>query len=123
MRPRGYAQELERRRFRAVELMDQGEPRKLIARILGVSPAALSRWRKLADAGALKAKPQPGAPRRLSDQDLQRLEGLLLQGATAHGWLNDLWTGSRVSQVIERHFGIKYHPAHVSRMLLTRQQM
>jgi len=117
MRRRGYAQELERRRFRAVELMDRGEPRKMIARILGVSPAALSRWCKLADAGALKAKPQPGAPRRLSDQDLQRLEGLLLQGATAHGWLNDLWTGSRVGQVIERHFGIKYHPAHVSRML------
>ena len=117
MRPRGYAQELERRRFRAIELMDQGEPRKLIARILGVSPTALSRWRKLADAGALKAKPQPGAPRRLSDEDFQRLEGLLLQGATAHGWLNDLWTGSRVGQVIERHFGIKYHPGHVCRML------
>lgn len=120
MRPRGYAQELERRRFRAVELMDRGEPRKLIARILGVSPAALSRWRKLADAGALGAKPQPGAPRRLSDQELQTLEGLLLQGATAHGWLNDLWTGSRIAQVIERHFGIRYHPAHVTRMLRER---
>jgi hypothetical protein len=43
---------------------------------------------KLADAGALKAKPQPGAPRGLTDQDFRRLEELLLQGATAHGWLN-----------------------------------
>src|SRR3954468_24357186 len=103
MRPRGYAEELDRRPFRAVELMDRGEPRKLIARILGVSPAALSRWRKLADAGELKAKPIPGAPRRLTDQDFRRLEGLLLQGATAHGWLNDLWTGARVGQVIEKH--------------------
>ena len=107
MRPRGHAEELERRRFRAVELMDQGEPRKLISRIIGVSPAALSQWRKMAGAGALKAKPHLGPPRRLSDQDLQRLEGLLSQGATAHGWLNDLWTASRVSQVIERHFGVK----------------
>jgi transposase len=110
MRPRGSAQELERRRLRAVALMDRGEPRKLIARILGVSPTALSRWRKLADAGELKAKPTPGAPRRLTDQDYRRLEVLLLQGATVHGWCNDLWKGDRVSQIIQRHFGIKYHP-------------
>ena len=110
MRPRGSPQELERRRFRAIELMDRGEPRKLIARILGVSPTALSRWRKLADAGELQAKPIPGAPRRLTDEDFRRLEGLLLQGATAHGWLNELSTGARVSQVIEKHFGVKYHP-------------
>src|SRR4051812_23082968 len=107
MRPRGSPQELERRRFRAIELMDRGEPRELIARILGVSPAALSRWRKLANSGALKAKPIPGAPRRLTDQDFRRLEDLLSQGATAHGWLNDLWTGARVGQVIEKHFGVK----------------
>jgi putative transposase len=108
---------LERRRFRAIELMVQGEPRKLIARKLGVSPAALSQWRKLADAGKLKAKPTPGAPRRLTDEDYRRLEELLLQGATAHGWLNDLWTGSRVSQIIEKHFGVKYHPAHACTIL------
>jgi transposase len=120
MRPRGNPQELERRRFRAIELMDRGEPRKLIARILGVSPEALSRWRKLADAGELKAKPIPGAPRRLTDQDFRRLEGLLLQGATAHGWLNDLWTGARVGQVIEKHFGVKYHPAYVCGLLKQR---
>ena len=117
MRPRGNAQELERRRFRAIELMEQGEPRKLIARILGVSLGALSQWRKRADAGALEAKPQLGAPRRLTDQDYRRLEELLLEGATAHGWLNNLWTGSRVSRVIEKHFGIKYHPGHVCRIL------
>ena len=69
MRPRGSPQELEHRRNRAIELMDQGEPRKLIARFLGVSPAALSRWRELADAGQLQARPIPGAPRRLTDQD------------------------------------------------------
>jgi hypothetical protein len=53
----------------------------------------------------------------LTDQDYRRLEGLLLQGATAHGWLNDLWTGARVGQVIEKYFGIKYHPGHVCRLL------
>jgi transposase len=117
MRPTGSAADREWRRFRAIELMDQGEPRKMIARILGVSPTALSLWRKRADAGELKAKPRPGAPRRLTDQDFQKLEGLLLQGATAHGWLNDLWTGARVAQVIERNFGVKYHPARVCRLL------
>jgi hypothetical protein len=56
----------------------------------------------------------------LNDQDVRKLEVLLLQGATAHGWLNNLWTGARVSQVIEKHFCVKYHPAHVCRMLKQR---
>jgi transposase len=97
--------------------MEQGEPRKLIARFLGVSLTSLSRWRKLADAGELRAKPTPGAPRQLTNQDFRSLEELLLQGATAHGWLNDLWTGPRVAQVIEKHFRVKYHPNYICGLL------
>jgi transposase len=120
MRPIGSAEELERRRFRAVRLIQEGVPRKWIARVLGVPRGTLSRWCKLAEAGALQAKPQPGAPRRLTDQNYRELEELLAQGATAHGWPNNLWTAGRVGEVIERHFQVKYHPAHVSRILKNR---
>jgi transposase len=120
MRSPGSSEDLERRRFRAVELMDEGVPRKLLARILDVSPASLSRWRRLADSGMLAAKPNPGAPRKLSDDDCRELEQLLLEGATAHGWLNNLWTAARVSRLIYDHFGVKYHPGHVSRILRDR---
>jgi Winged helix-turn helix len=28
-----------------------------------------------------------------------------------------VWTGERVAEVIRREFGVRYHPAHVSRLL------
>ena len=72
MRPVGRAAELERRRFRAVELISEGVSRKLIARVLGVSPVSLCRWCKLAASGDLGAKPVPGRPRRVAVRQQNR---------------------------------------------------
>src|SRR6266542_2735225 len=47
MRPIGSATELERRRRRAVESVEAGESPTLVARILGVAPSSLHRWRRL----------------------------------------------------------------------------
>jgi transposase len=120
MRPPGNAADLERRRFRAVELMEEGVPRELLARVLGVSPGSLSRWRKLAETDMLRAKPNLGAPPRLTDEDCAELERLLLKGATSYGWQNNLWTAGRVGCLIHEAFGITYHPAQVSRILRER---
>jgi transposase len=120
MPSQGTAAELERRRFRAVKLIEEGVPRKWIVRVLGVSQGALSRWCKLAASGGLQAKPHLGCPRRLTDEDCQRLKGLLSEGAAAHGWDNNLWTCARVREVINKHFGVEYHPAHVARLLRDR---
>jgi len=65
----------------------------------------------------LVARPPSGAKRRLSDAQLVRLEVLLRQGATAHGFPNELWTSSRVAQLIQQHFGVTYHPDYVRRLL------
>lgn len=46
----------------------------------------------------------PGRPRSLDDSQLMALESLLSNGASAHGWPNDLWTIKRVGAIIERHF-------------------
>jgi hypothetical protein len=56
----------------------------------------------------------------LTDADLRRLEGLLVQGAKAHGWPNELWTAARVARLIDRHFGARYHPEHVRKVLKRR---
>lgn len=110
--------ELQRRRQRAVELVDAGEPPSIVARILGVTPSSLHRWRRMArQPGGLAAKPASGPEPLLSDQQLTVLEALLKQGAAAHGWSNQLWTGKRVAALIYRHFGIDYHPAHVLKLL------
>jgi transposase len=102
-------------------LLAQGEAPAVIARILGVTPSSLHRWRRLArqDHG-LDAKPTPRAKRRLTDSQLSELEGLLDQRATAHGFPNELWTAARVAQLIHRHFGVRYHPDYILRLLRRR---
>jgi transposase len=122
MRPIGTADELERRRRRAVELMQRGESPTVIARILGVCRTSLYRWLGLAEQSpeSLSAMPHPGPKPRLSDEQLGELEALLLQGAKAHGWHNDVWSADRVAEVIRRHFGVAYHVEHVRKIIRRR---
>jgi transposase len=122
MRPIGTADELERRRRRAVELMPHGASPTVIARILGVCRTSLYRWLGMAKDSpeALASNPHPGPTPRLSDEQIRELEGLLLQGAKAHGWHNDLWSAHRVAEVIRRHFGLGYHPEHVRKIIRRR---
>jgi transposase len=121
MRPQGTSAELERRRRRAVELVEQGESPTVVARILGVRPASLHRWRRMAQKPhGLDAKPIPGRPRQLSDYHLGKLERLLRQGAKKHGWPNDLWTADRVARLLRERFGVSFHPEHVRKILKRR---
>ncbi len=70
------------------------------------------RWRS----GAHRAA-RSGAPVRLSAADRQKLPGMLERGAESFGFRGELWTCARVGKLIEREFGVRYHPAHVSRIL------
>jgi transposase len=121
-RPLGTSAELERRRRRAVALVDQGERPTTVARILGVNRNSLYRWRKMAEQGSdgLAAKPHPGLPPRLTDAQLARLDALLRQGAKVHGWPDALWTVKRVAEMIRRHFDVSFHPEHVRKLLKRR---
>lgn len=121
MRPKGTAAELERRRRRAVELVEQGESPAVVARILGVRPSSVHRWRRMArKPHGLNAKPVPGPTPRLADYHLRKLERLLLQGAKKHGWPNDLWTADRVARLLRERFGVAFHPEHVRKILKRR---
>jgi transposase len=118
-RPIGTSAELERRRRRAVELVNNGEAPTTIARILGVNRNSLYRWRKAAERqpDGLAAKPHPGPTPRLTDAQLAELDTLLRQGASQHGWSDTLWTIKRVAEMIRRHFGVSFHPEHVRKLL------
>ncbi len=121
MRPTGTAAELERRRRQAVERYHAGDSPTVIARILGVDRGSVHRWVRLAATpGGLAAKPVPGPKPLLSNHQLKELETLLLQGARAHGWSNQLWTADRVAALIDQHFGVAYHPEHVRKLLKRR---
>ncbi len=56
---------------------------------------------------------------RLTEQH-RHLATLLLQGAKAHGWPNELWTCARIRVLIQRHFGVSFHHDHVGRLLRQR---
>ena len=122
MRPIGTAEELERRRRRAVELVRQGESPDDVAHFLGCGRSSVYTWVKLDRDAAekLAAKPHAGPKPRLTDEQITELEGLLLKGAKANGWHNDLWSAHRVAQMIRRHFGVEYHTEHVRKVIRRR---
>lgn len=120
MRPVGTAAELERRRRRAMRLLDGGHSLTTVAHRVGAAVSAVWRWREAVrrhGPASLAAKPVPGRPPKLTARQRQRLPRLLARGAQAHGYPNDLWTTKRVAAVIAREFDVAYHPAHVSRLL------
>ena len=110
----------EGRRLRALELKERGWKQTQIADALGVSEGAVSQWMKRArekGVEALRHKPPPGAPSRLSEDQRAKLPELLARGAQAYGFKGEVWTCERVAVVIRREFGVSYHPAHVSRVV------
>ena len=106
--------------MRAWELHEEGWSGKDIAAALRVSAAAVSGWVKRARMGgieALRRRPAPGPTPKLTAAQRARLPDLLAQGAEAHGFVGDVWTTKRVAAVIKRVLGVRYHPAHLSRLL------
>lgn len=121
MRPKGSSAKLEQRRRDAVAMMKQGVKPAAVARALRVSLVSVGRWRRVAfDGGvaALAAKPVPGRPLKLSLTERQRIGDILLKGPIHYGYTTELWTLARVAEVIERRFGVRYHPSQVWRILL-----
>jgi transposase len=110
----------EARRLRAGELSQKGWKQKDIAEALGVSAGAVSQWLKQARAEgpeALRHRKGGGPKPRLSEEQVAQLPKLLAQGAEHFGFRGDVWTQPRVAALIQREFGVSYHPAHVGRLL------
>lgn len=110
----------ERRRLRAWELHLQGWKQKDIADKLDATPGAVSQWIKRGrqeGVHALKKRKACGPPRRLSWVQRAQLPRLLARGAPSFGFSGEVWTRARVAAVIEREFGVKYHPDYVGSLL------
>jgi transposase len=108
------------RRLRAAELHEEGWTGQEIAVALGVSGGAVSQWlKRLREGGqeALRANPPPGPTPRLTGEQREHLPALLAWGAEAYGFRGDIWTTKRIAAVIEREYGVRYHPDHVGRLL------
>ncbi len=111
---------LERRRMRAVRLFGEGETQASVARRLGVSRTTAMRWAQaFEDEGrdGLRAAGRAGLKPRLSAEQLEDVEAVLIEGPVAFGYTTEFWTLPRVAEVIQASTGIRYHPGHVWRLL------
>ncbi|MGB9872774.1 MAG: IS630 family transposase [Anaerolineae bacterium] len=121
MRPKGSAEALEMRRMIGGKMLKEGRGVREVSRLTGASPSTVSRWKKEMEEGgleALRAKPHPGRPPKLTAAQKRGLERILLKGAQAAGFPTDLWALERVALVIEREFGVRYHPRYVWHILI-----
>lgn len=109
------------RRAEGVRMLGSGKKTQAqIARDLGVSEAAVSKWNKeLQEKGsdALKLRKASGRPPKLNQEAKKQLAEKLKQGAIVAGFPTEQWTQARVKKVIEQEFGAIYHQNYISRLL------
>jgi transposase len=111
---------LEERRLKGLALLSEGRSQAEVARLLGVTPAAVCYWQRAIDGGgpkALRAVPRSGRPTLVPREQLATLPDLLARGALSYGFSTDLWTIPRILQVTETVWGVRYTPTAMWRLL------
>jgi transposase len=123
MRTQGSPDELERRRLLAVRRMLEGYAADEVAEFLDVSPRTVWRWlalyRETGFAG-LAARPAPGRPRKLTATQEKIVRRWLCDDPTEHGFPTELWTASRLAELIQREFGVQLNPRYLTTWLRDR---
>jgi transposase len=112
---------LEQLRIRAVGQVEQGAHPDEVAAGLGMTRAAVYSWlAKYREGGleALKARPVPGRPPKLSGHQLARLYGLVVGNDPRQlRFAFALWTRAMVRELIRREFGVALSEVSVGRLL------
>src|SRR2546427_2999324 len=115
MRPKGTAAELERRRRRAMRLLESGHSLGTVARMVGTAFSAVWRWRETLrrhGPAGLAPKPPPGRPPQVTARQRPRLPPRLPRGGQAPRGPNDPVTTQPGAARIPRGIGRADHPPH-----------
>lgn len=116
----GTTEQLQERRHQAIALLEEGYSQIDISRRLGVSPGAVSQWKKAytehGQAGLAGSK-HPGPSPKLTPKQCERLVTYLGEGPRKHGWKTELWTLPRIAELIDRKFGVHYDQSGVWRLM------
>jgi len=120
MRSKGTPGELEQRRIKAIQLLEEGRRPVEVARVIGVDRRSVRRWKSAYRKKGMDAVRYPakwGRPVKISSKQSRQLERDLLRGAKSCGFSTDLWSCPRVAKQIQRRYGISYHVDHIGRLL------
>ena len=124
MRHHGTGAEPERRRRLAVMRVRGDYTQQEVADFLGVSPRSVQRWmRAYREHGlaGLKAKPHTGRPPKLSPAQERQVLRWFRRSPREFGFPTELWSASRVTQVIHRKFRKTFHPHYINQWLAKRR--
>lgn len=111
---------LEQRRMRAHALMIEGYSNAAVAQRLGVSPAAVSYWRRAISQGgpaALRSVPRGGRPIRLPTGAVAQLRWLRSPEGLQYGFSGNLSTVPRILRFVESQWGVRYTRSGMWRLL------
>ena len=112
--------EMESRRLKAAQDLQTGLKQSQVARKFGVSRTTASRWhRALNGKGveSLRKRRAPGRPSRLTAEQLAGVTEIYRRGPRVMGFDSDRWTTMRFADAIHEHFGVRYDPDHVGRIM------
>jgi len=101
----------------------RGKSQAEVAQALGVSAQSASQWYRAWSVGgraALVGAQRAGRRPRLSDEQLARVVAALKKGPRANGFPTQLWTLSRVAEVIEHETGVRFGPTQTWTILRER---
>jgi transposase len=94
----------------ALLLIVEGQRPGWTAQVLGLTRMSLSRWIRAVNADglkALKSKPRPGRPARLTPQIAQEVERHLEQSPQELGLNRAHWDGPTLVEHLKRQYGLK----------------
>lgn len=123
MRTKGSPRQLEYRRLLAVQRLLDGYSVEEVAEFLATDASSIRRWRRLflrAGWNGLLAHPVPGRPPRLTCTQEKIVLRWLSWPASEFGFATDLWSASRLAQLIAEEFQVVFNPDYLGTWLRQR---
>lgn len=123
MRGKGSPEDYELRRLLAVQRVLEGCAVEVVAEFLGVDPRSVRRWvatYREAGGRGLLSRPVSGRPSKLIPTQEKIVRRWLADSPREHGFETELWTASRLGQLIQEEFGIRLNPRYLSAWLRDR---
>lgn len=111
--------QIQQKRLEAAALFAEGLSNSEIARRIGISRPAVSKWKQLWETQGREGLQlrAPGPCSRLSEEQVQQILKALLKGPEENGFPTPLWTLKRIAEVIEKLTDVHYNSNYVWELL------